>query len=184
MRNHSVIAVVALCAVALACSKNSPGEETDQEPTATATPSTPAPPPPPPKPVESAAEAKPTAELQLASVGNTMLYDKTTLTVAAGQPVHLTFHNNSTQKLLPHNWVLLAKPGIEATIAAAGLAKGADAGYLDVPNDDILAYTPMAEMGTTVEVKFTAPATPGTYPYICTVPGHYMKMKGKLIVTP
>jgi len=128
------------------------------------------------------AAPKPTAEFKLSSVGNTMLYDVTTFTVSVGRPVHLVFHNNSTMKLLPHNWALV-KPGTEAAVAAAGLKKGEPGGYLDTQSPEVLAYSPLAAQGTTVEVTFTAPTQPGTYPYICTVPGHYLKMKGTLVVT-
>ena len=41
----------------------------------------------------------------------------------------------------------------------------------------------LAAGGETVDVTFVAPE-PGTYPFICTMPGHYIMMKGKLIVTP
>jgi azurin len=34
----------------------------------------------------------------------------------------------------------------------------------------------------TADVTFTAPAK-GTYPYICTFPGHYQTMKGVMTVT-
>ena len=37
--------------------------------------------------------------------------------------------------------------------------------------------------GNSVEVTFTAPSTPGDYPYICTVPGHFYMMKGIMKVT-
>jgi plastocyanin len=39
----------------------------------------------------------------------------------------------------------------------------------------------MAEPGKTVTFEFTAPEA-GTYTYICTYPGHWMKMQGTLIV--
>jgi uncharacterized cupredoxin-like copper-binding protein len=52
-----------------------------------------------------------------------------------------------------------------------------------VRDKDALAHTPMAKPGESAEVTFNAP-DPGTYPYICTVPGHYMMMKGVLTVTP
>lgn len=152
-----------------------------------------APAPVAPKPVANAA-VKPAAEnlpkkpegpvveLQIASVGNTMKFDKSTLTVKTGSRVHLVFHSNSTIELMPHDWVLVT-PGTEAAVALAGLNKGVDSGYID-PGPNVLAYTPLATTKKqTVEVTFTAPA-PGTYPYICTVPGHYMVMNGKLIVTP
>jgi len=49
-----------------------------------------------------------------------------------------------------------------------------------VPN--ILAYTNLARPGETVEFTFTVPP-PGTYPYICTYPGHFTSMRGELIST-
>jgi azurin len=120
-------------------------------------------------------------EIQIASIADTMTFDKTKLTVPAGATVHLVLKNNSKLDILPHNWVLV-KTGTEAAVAAAGLEKGLDAGYI-ATGSDVLAYTPLALKLQTTEVTFTAPAA-GTYPYICTVPGHYVMMKGVLTVTP
>ena len=131
----------------------------------------------------ASAKAAQKVELSIASVANTMTYDKTALTVPAGAEVHLTLKNNATMSTLPHNWVLLTKSGTEASVAAAGLKMGEPAGYIDVRDKDILAFTPQAKPGGTSEVTFTAPAA-GTYPYICTTPGHYLMMKGVLTVTP
>jgi azurin len=136
-------------------------------------------PPPAPEPVAKPAQK---VELELATVANTMTFDKKTLTVPTGAEVHLTLKNNATMATLPHNWVLV-KPGTEATVAAAGLKLGDQAGYIDVRDKDILVHTPMSKPGESTEVTFTAPE-PGAYPYICTVPGHYMMMKGVLTVTP
>lgn len=130
--------------------------------------------------VAAAAEADVT-EYKVSSVLNTMTFDVTTLKATAGKRVRIIFHNSSTDKLLPHNWVLV-RPGTEAAVALAGLSQGPEKGFL-APGKDVLAFTPLATRGETVEVVFTAPA-PGTYPFICTVPGHYMMMKGILIVTP
>lgn len=121
-------------------------------------------------------------ELEIASLANTMTFDKTELTVPTGAEVHLVFKNNATMATLPHNWVLV-KPGTQASVAAAGLKLGDKAGYFDVSDKDALVHTPMAKPGESSEVTFTAP-DPGKYPYICTVPGHYMMMKGVLTVTP
>jgi azurin len=95
--------------------------------------------------------------------------------------VHVTFKNSGTQDVMQHNWALVM-PGKEASVAAAGLARAVTTGYV-VPGPDVLAYTPMSKPGETVDTTFTAPA-PGTYPYICTFPGHYILMKGVLTVTP
>ena len=118
------------------------------------------------------------AELTLASVGDTMAFDKTTLTVKAGQKVHLVFKNNATRPDMPHNWVLV-KPGTEAAVAAAGIEAGQSQNYVPL-TPDVLAKTPPSTPGGTVDVTFTAPDK-GSYPYICTLPGHAQTMKGTLV---
>jgi azurin len=119
-------------------------------------------------------------EVHVTSNGIAMKFDLVKLQAKTGQSVHLVFENKPPGTL-PHNWVLV-RPGTEAAVALAGLKKGVAEGYLD-PGPDVLASTAMTPPGKTSEVTFTAPA-PGTYPYICTFPGHYMMMKGVLEVTP
>jgi len=176
---HFALLVVAL-AVAAGCGKDDPKKgSTNVIPTAAQTT-----PPPAPEPVAPAPSAKPVqhVEIQIASVANTMTFDKKELSVPAGAEVHLTFKNNATSSVLGHNWVLVS-PGTEASVAAAGLKLGETAGYLDVRDHDVLANTSLAKPGETTDVTFTAPDA-GKYPYICTFPGHYMMMKGVLTVTP
>ena len=187
MKRESVFCIaLAALLMSAACDEKSSGGEAP-----TASPPPPAPPPPPAATPSAAPAAAPSAaapaaaaakvELELSAVGNTMAFDKTKLTVPAGAQVHLTLKNPATMATLPHNWVLVAT-GTQAAVAAEGLAKAPDAGYVvDGPN--VLAHTPLAPPGGTTEVTFTAPA-PGNYPYICTVPGHYISMKGTLTVTP
>jgi azurin len=151
-----------------------------EAPPAAAAPATPTAAAPAPSAAPSAAPAQ-KVEITIASVGNLMAFDKTKLSVPTGAEVHVTFKSNSTQDVLMHNWVLV-KPGKEAAVAAEGLAKAQNTGYV-VAGPDVLAFTPMAKPGGTTEVTFTAPE-PGTYPYICTFPGHYIMMKGVLTVTP
>ncbi len=136
-----------------------------------------------PQPSVAPVPPKPTLEVKLASVGNSMAFDITSLTASAGQPVHVLFTNKSNMSTMGHNWALV-KPGTEASVALKGLQRGEKAGYVDVTDHDMLAFTPMAKAGETTEVTFNAPDEPGVYPYICTFPGHYMMMKGKLTVTP
>ncbi len=169
------VTLVSLSLCVAACGKGD-----SAAPTAAATTAAPTP-PPAPTPTET---AKPTPKVELAiqSVANTMTFDKTALSVPTGAEVHLTIKNNSTMTTLPHNWVLVKK-GTEASVAAAGLKYGEPAGYIDIRNTDMLAHTPLARPGESSDVTFTAPE-PGAYPYICTVPGHYMMMKGVLTVTP
>lgn len=119
-------------------------------------------------------------ELEIAAVGSTMTFSKTALTVPAGAEVHLVL-KVSPPGALSHNWVLV-KTGTEESVAAEGLAKGPKENYI-APGPNVLASTPLVAPGKTGDVTFTAPPA-GTYPYICTFPGHYMMMKGVLTVTP
>ncbi|ACL23273.1 plastocyanin/azurin family copper-binding protein [Chloroflexus aggregans] len=118
--------------------------------------------------------------LEIGSKGEELAFDKTELTVAAGQTVTLRFKNNSAVQ--QHNWVLIKGGDAEAAaVANAGLSAGPAANYLPADKSNILAESPLANGGETVEVTFTAPAA-GTYLFICTVPGHYPLMQGKLVV--
>jgi azurin len=181
MRPATFVLSVAVLVAAAACNNKEDNRPSPTPtPAASAAPATAA-----PSPAPVATEApKPAVkvELQIESVANTMTFSKAGLSAPAGSEVHLTFKNNSTMTTLPHNWVLV-KPGTEANVAAAGLKMGEPAGYIDVRSFDVIAHTPMAKPGETTEVTFTAPAA-GTYPFICTVPGHYMLMKGVFTAAP
>ena len=118
--------------------------------------------------------------IEIASKGEELFFDKTELRVSAGQVVTLRFKNNSAVQ--QHNWILIKGGDAEAAaIANAGLTAGPAANYLPADKSNIIAESPLANGNETVEVTFTAPA-PGTYLYICTVPGHYPLMQGKLVV--
>ncbi len=157
--------------------RNEPAPVSTAAINAAATAAAPIPEPPP----TQTAEPQKVVEIEIGSVGDTMAFDKTKLTVPTGSKVHLVLKNRGTLPVMTHNWALVKK-GTEARVAAEGLEKAATSGYI-VPGEDVLAYTPMAAPGKSVEVTFDAPA-PGTYPYICTYPGHYVVMKGELTVTP
>ncbi len=132
--------------------------------------------------MSSLSACKGTAEINIASVGETMAYDQTAFTVKTGQSVHVVLTNHATSQAMKHNWVLL-NAGKEDAVATAGMTAGEGSGYVPRGNADVLAYTPLSQPGGQVEVTFTAPA-PGTYPFICTFPAHYKTMHGTLTVTP
>ncbi|MEI6179644.1 MAG: plastocyanin/azurin family copper-binding protein [Chloroflexales bacterium] len=130
----------------------------------------------------SAATAIPSGPMTIAisSDGENLAFDKTTLTVAAGQQVTINFKNTSAAQL--HNWVLVrGGESVAKVVADAGLLAGLGANYLGADKSIIVAYTKVANAGETVSVSFTAP-TAGTYLYICTVPGHYPLTQGTLTV--
>jgi uncharacterized cupredoxin-like copper-binding protein len=112
--------------------------------------------------------------LSVAADPTQLKYAQTTLEATAGQPITVNFNNPSTT--LPHNWVLV-QPGQEQAVADAAAPKNGDATGLPgviVPGKPI----------TGSQESISVPAQQaGSYPYICTVPGHYAAgMKGTLTV--
>ena len=105
-----------------------------------------------------------------------------TLRVKAGSKVHLVFENPD---LMVHNFVLIA-PGSADEVGALvdriatdpnGMAKG----YLP-STPKILHATPLVNPKGKADLHFTAPSTPGRYPFLCTFPGHWRMMRGELVV--
>ena len=48
---------------------------------------------------------------------------------------------------------------------------------------EVLFGTRLAAPGETVTLRFTAPSTPGAYPFICSFPTHWLTMRGTMTVT-
>lgn len=122
-------------------------------------------------------------EITIEPVGNTLKFNKTEFSVSPGQTVHIIFKNTADNAAMSHNVVVVRSEDVINTVGQAGMmASDTDYVPMDMKND-IIAFTPMSAPGETVEVTFTAPTTPGDYPYICTFPGHYLSMTGIMRVT-
>ncbi|WP_158607154.1 plastocyanin/azurin family copper-binding protein [Pontibacter oryzae] len=122
-------------------------------------------------------------ELSLHALGNSLdeiKFSKDTLEVKAGALVKLTFVNEGVDMPMVHNVVFTA-PGKFKQVALAGDKVGASGGYVP-ENDLVVASSPIALPGQTVEMEFTAPTAPGSYDFVCTYPSHWSKMNGVLIV--
>lgn len=111
-----------------------------------------------------------------------MLYDRTRLVVEAGKPVEIILENNDA---MPHNLVITA-PGAREEIgkAAETMPPTPDAqGRPYIPNSPKLLFaTKLVQPGERAPLSFTAPATPGDYDYVCTFPGHWLRMFGTMVV--
>ena len=102
--------------------------------------------------------------------------------VKAGEQISLEFKNTDS---IPHNLVLIQRDSLmkvgEATNKMMADPKAADMHY--APNMvEVLHYTPMLDHNQRKTLNITAPKEPGVYPFICTFPGHWMVMKGEMIV--
>ncbi|MES2689021.1 MAG: plastocyanin/azurin family copper-binding protein [Bacteroidota bacterium] len=130
---------------------------------------------------DKAAEAK-SYEFTVNAVGNTMAdmtYDTREIKVMAGSKVVLNLVNQGTDGAMLHNLVIV-KQGTEKEVAMEGL-NYKETNYFNPQNTNIIAGTAIANPGASVKLEFTAPEA-GTYTYICTYPGHWMKMQGVLLV--
>jgi putative heme-binding domain-containing protein len=111
-----------------------------------------------------------------------MLYDKSLLVVETGKPVEIILMN---EDVMPHNLVIVA-PGASEEIgkAAEKMQPEPDAqGRIHVPaSPKVLQATKMVDPGQQAKLSFTAPSEPGDYQYVCTFPGHWMRMLGTLAV--
>jgi azurin/glucose/arabinose dehydrogenase len=123
------------------------------------------------------------------TVREQMRYDTPRIVVEAGKPFEVIFENVD---MMPHNFVLV-QPGTRQAVAEAVQTMKPD--HLDkegrayIPWDGkkldkrVLDATRLIEPGHKETLKLTAPKTEGEYEYVCTFPGHWMIMTGKLIVT-
>ncbi|PDW03701.1 plastocyanin/azurin family copper-binding protein [Candidatus Viridilinea mediisalina] len=119
-------------------------------------------------------------ELEVTAVGTNLAFEQTTINVRAGQAVTLTLNNGESS--LEHNWVLVrGGEDVARTVAGAALTAGRANHYLPSDSSDILAATQVLPPGEVETINFVAPE-PGIYFYICTVPGHYPLMRGRLVV--
>ena len=121
--------------------------------------------------------------IKISAVKERMLFDVTRFEVNAGQPVRIDFTNPDATA---HNIVIVA-PGAEAEIgeAANEMAKDpkeAQRGQYVPKSKKVLHATRMVAPLSAESLRFVAPKEPGEYPYLCTFPGHWIIMKGTMVV--
>lgn len=111
-----------------------------------------------------------------------MLFTNREFHVKAKAPVKLVFENPD---VTAHNLVLV-QPGAADEVGLAGNEMAKDASGMAkgfIPdNPKILHHTKLLNQGDSETLRFLAPEKPGRYPYICTFPGHWLVMKGEMVV--
>lgn len=120
--------------------------------------------------------------IEIGCIPERLLFTKDRFVVRPGQPVKLLFVNpDATQ----HNWVLVQPGAWEAIgLAANEMAKDPKAarqGFIP-KSDQILQHSKLLKQGQAEALRFRAPTEPGVYPYLCTFPGHWIIMKGEMVV--
>ena len=109
-----------------------------------------------------------------------MQYDITEIRVKAGSKVALTFNNDDD---MLHNLVITLPGDAVDKVGKMALEMGLKGQELHwVPlSEQVLFHTGLLQPETRETIYFEAPEA-GTYPFVCTFPGHYLVMRGKLIV--
>ena len=120
--------------------------------------------------------------IRLNTLPERMAYDKEVLVVKAGKTIEIILDNTD---LMPHNLAIL-KPGSLEEIGKLSEATAKDA---DAPARHFIPKSPKVLLGSNLlqprevqKLSFDVPKEPGVYPYVCTFPGHWMRMHGALYV--
>jgi len=135
------------------------------------------------------AKAKPDKVITVTAFneGAMMKYDKTVIEVKTGERVLIVLKNTNGPALpkvaMGHNMVILKK-GVAAIAFGVEIAPTANLTNDFLPDsakEKVLVYSKLLGPGETDEILFTAPE-PGEYDYMCTFTGHFVMMRGKLVV--
>jgi azurin/glucose/arabinose dehydrogenase len=107
-------------------------------------------------------------------------FDTDNLTVKAGSKIKLTFKNSDD---MLHN-IVFVKPGTSDKVGQMAVNMGLNGEKLSfIPNTpNVLFHTILLHPKEADTIYFTAPDKPGTYPFLCSYPGHYLVMKGVMKV--
>ena len=119
------------------------------------------------------------------TVHEQMRYDTTRIVVEKGKPFEIIVENMDA---MPHNFVIVdggARQAIAEAVQTDRPDKHDKKGRPYVPENDRRVHeaTKLIEPGQKETIKWTAPNREGEYEYVCTFPGHWMIMWGKIIVT-
>lgn len=111
-----------------------------------------------------------------------MQFNKKEISVKAGKKVKITLKHigKMAKNVMGHNFVLL-KQGVSVSSFGNKAALASKNEYIPEGTTDVIAHTKLIGAGETAVIEFDAPE-PGTYDFLCSFPGHYAMMKGKLIV--
>lgn len=118
------------------------------------------------------------------AVPEQMRFDLPRIVVEAGTTFRLMVENPDA---MPHNLVVVTpgsreKVGTAAQLMAPEQVDSEGRAYVpDLP--EVLGATRLLESGQSATLTMRAPTTEGVYEYVCTFPGHWIIMYGRLVVT-
>lgn len=114
--------------------------------------------------------------------GDNMRFDKELFRVRAGKKIRLILYNTSPKSVgsMTHNVVILTR-GTDIADFADAVRTAKEEQYTPTSVAPlIIAHTKMVPAGESDAVEFVM-AKPGVYDYICSFPGHWGTMQGKIV---
>ena len=115
--------------------------------------------------------------------GEDMRFDKELFRIRAGKKIRLVLTNTSKKSnaSMSHNVVILVK-GTDIADFADAVRAAKEEQYTPASVAPlIIAHTKMVPAGESEGVDFVI-SRPGVYDYICSYPGHWGTMQGKIVV--
>lgn len=125
--------------------------------------------------------------VRISCVAERMLFTLERFAALSGQPIKLVFTNPDATD---HNLVIVKPDALaEVGMAANEMARdprNAASDFIPIEKKALILHaTPMIGPTRSAQVavlRFHAPSEPGIYPYVCTFPGHWVVMKGEIVV--
>lgn len=111
-----------------------------------------------------------------------MQYDLKYFVVQAGKPVEIILENGDA---MPHNLVITQPGAMQEVAVTAGQMPppGEDSKKAYIPDSPkVLAAVSMVQPDESATMTFNAPTQPGEYDFVCTFPGHWVRMYGVMLV--
>jgi len=139
---------------------------------------------------ETSNDATPTVEgIENVNISNSwtvegndnMKFDTELIRVKAGEPLEITLKNVGSlpKESMGHNFVIL-KPGVDVATFGGEAAAAADNEYIPKSSlSSVVAHTKL--LGPGEQDKISVTLEKGVYEYICSFPGHFGMMKGKIV---
>lgn len=114
-----------------------------------------------------------------------MKYDRTLFKVKVGKKITLTMKNIGKQPkaAMAHNVVILQQGTDVNAFGAAAIPAAATDHIPPSMASDVIAHTKLLGPGESDTITFTL-TDPGVYDFICSFPGHFGTMKGKIVAVP
>jgi azurin len=169
--------------VALGCGG---GDKTAPAPAPEPAPAQPAAPAPAPA-AQPAAVALPPAQpddqgLVHLTGNDQMRFNASRIEVKAGQKVKIELKNIGAlpKEVMGHNLIVL-NPGSDVTALAAKAMNAKATDYVPPDAPEIIAHTKLLGPGESQVIEFELPGA-GTYPFLCSFPGHVALMNGLIVV--